>query len=328
MGRMGCRAGASISVAVAVVLWSAIAGAEAKTASAPANPVTHLPYIFGIAVDRSNPNNLLLATRAGLYRASPDGSAVRVSVSEDALWDLVPHPQIANVLYAIGIPEGGTKRGVIVSRDYGHTWRHLDQVKHRPRQFWRIDLDKTSSKTIYGLSHNLWVNLGGGGKWVRTGPLPDWGYDIAVSSLDAKRIYLATPGGLYTSTDGGRSWLPAFAGMCSQPITVVETGADGMLYAFSTCDGLIRANEHTGTWIVLNDDFGGCIIQHLAIDPTNSDRIYVVLGCNRILLSHDRGHSWKAFGSDQVSVPNCVSAQNYGADFYRRSWNQYAIAKW
>lgn len=283
-------------------------GARAAPESASQSvPVEQLPYILDIAVDQSDPSHLFLATRSGLYRAAPDGSAVRVSLSANVFWNLAPHPRLSNVLYALGIPESGRNLGIIVSRDSGRTWRQLGERDGKPFLFRRIEVSKADPSTIYGVGSDVRVSKDGGATWVRAGSTPDWPYDIAASSLDPDTVFVATFDGLHVSSDGGRSWRDASADLCRQPVTVVETSSDGVVYAFSTCDGLLKGSERTGEWVAVNSQFGGCVIQHLAIDPVNSDTIYAVVRCNRVLVSNDAGRTWRALGSQQTPAPRCVT---------------------
>ena len=49
---------------------------------------TRIPYIFDIVPDPSEPGSVLLATRAGLYRARQDGTAERISHTQNPFWSL------------------------------------------------------------------------------------------------------------------------------------------------------------------------------------------------------------------------------------------------
>ncbi len=302
-----------VGKALALVALMAAGGSWAVKAVAMPGPdriiVAQLPSILDIAVDRSDPSYFFLTTRSGLYRVASDGTAARVSVSRNVFWTLAPHPRLSNVLYARGIPESGENVGVIILRDSGRTWRQLSSEGERPPVFRSIDVSTADPDILYGLGHNLWVSRDGGGTWEKAGYAPDWPYyDVAASSLDPEILYVATFDGLHVSADGGRSWRQAFAGLCRQPVPVVETASHGVLYAFSTCDGLIKASEQTGEWVTVNNGFGGCIVQHLAIDPVNSDRIYAVFRCNKVLASNDSGWTWSALGSKQIMVPKGVAA--------------------
>ena len=286
--------------------WAIPADAEGLLAS-DRIPLSDIPFIFDITVDISRPSSVLLATRAGLYRAIPDGTAVRVSNGSRPFWSVASHPFLPSVLFANGISDSGDSVGLLVSRDSGENWEGPVGDGPGRRYFRMIDVRKAEPAVIYGLADDLWASRDGGRSWTRAGPAPAWTIDIAVSSLEVETVYAATNSGVMVSDDGGRSWKEFDGETCLQPVTAVETGADGVLYAFSLCRGLLRADERTRQWVVASAEFGGCIIQHLAVDPTDSNRLYAVERCHKVLASADGGRSWKILGSRKAWVPVCTT---------------------
>lgn len=294
-------------IALIVAGSSTIARAATSPPPTPFNS-QQLGLILDIAVDREDPSHLYVATRSGLYRLGLDGSARRKSVSRNVFWSIVSHPVRANILFARGILARGENLGIIVSQDSGETWSELARGSERPRFFRAFDVSKADPQTMYGLRYDVWVSRDGGRTGTVSGQAPDWPiYDVAASSLDPDTVYVASFDGLYVSTDAGRSWSDAVADQCNQPVTAVESGSDGIVYLFSTCQGLLKGNERSGEWSIVNQGFGGCVIQHLAIDPRNNERIYAVVRCNRILASDNGGRNWVAIGTDRMVVSDCVS---------------------
>ena len=292
---------------VAVVLVAALnsvarADVTSKTDSIP---LEGLDYIFDLAVDRADSRHLLLATGSGIFRSAPDGMANRVSRSRNGFWNLAAHPTESEVLLARGIPDDGQIPAIVVSRDSGRTWHRVAGSPAGSVLLRKIDISKALPETIYGVNSDLWVSRNGSESWVRIGSLPDRVIDIAASSLDADTVYAATLSGVMVSLDGGRSWREFSAGAYLGPVTVIESGWDGAVYVFSLSVGLLKTDERIGGWTVVNDNFGGCIIQHLAIDPVDKDRLYAVLQCNAIVASSDGGRTWGVFGSAEKALPAC-----------------------
>lgn len=322
---MACWLGNARMIAAVAATVIAVSGAG-RVATSDATPLPQYPYIFDIAVDPADSAQVLLATRSGIYRAGPDGAAVRISVSQYRFWRLVPHPSRANVFYATGLPASGKNRGLLVSQDSGRTWRHTAEDDKAPFQFRKFDVSKAEPQVIYALRHQIRVSRDEGKHWAITGSPPGRPYDIAASSLNADTIYVGTAIGLFISTDGGRSWKTAFPWLCGQPVTVVESGADGVVYAFSICGKLIRGDERTGEWVIVNEDFGGCIIQHLAVTPLNRNVLYGVERCNRTLTSTDGGRSWKVLGSAEPGLPSCPT-NPYGDSAPLDEWIEWLHSK-
>lgn len=293
-------------VILVILAASLVVGpAAGETVEVRPVPLSEVPYILDIAVDRSDSAHVLLATSSGVYRATTDGTAVRVSISRNPFWNLVPHPLLGSVLYATGLPANGQNRGIIKSTDSGRTWRHTIGKDETVLRFHKIDISKVDPEIIYGLRDYVWVSRDGGTTWLRTGLPPGQPYDIAASSVDAAKVYVATADGLFVSTDAGRSWMNALPELCGQRVTMVETSADGVVYAFALCGSMARGDERTGEWVVVNDEFDGCIIQHIAIDPSNGGTLYAVERCNNVMTSTDGGRTWRVLGANAVGLPRC-----------------------
>ncbi len=269
--------------------------------------VDRLPYIFDIAVDRDDSSYLLLATSGGLYRASMDGTALRVSSQLNSIWSLALNPSDPSIIYAAGVSDKGQSVGIHITRDRGHTWHQLGNNGSERIYFRTIDVSVADPAIVYGVGNRLWASDDGGRNWKQTETSPFWIIDLAASSLDVRTVYAATHSGVLSSTDGGASWRVPKGVTCRQPVTAIDSGPEGVVYAFSLCAGLLRGDERTGNWVVANAGFGGCIVQHLAVDPWISSRVFAVLGCRKVLVSGDAGLTWRGLGSQQAWKPDCVT---------------------
>ena len=304
------RAVAITAIAVIVCSFGAakqLSAAEAGLRSSPVS-VDNLPYIFDIVADPSEPGSVLLATRAGLYRARQDGAAERISRNPNPLWSLSLDVEDAARLYARGISEDGQSVGVLVSKDRGRTWSRLASPRGVPKHLQIIEVSKAVPSTIYGIGNignEVWRSVDNGRRWASSGRPPSRIIDLAASAIDPRRMFAATMSDVWVSDDGGLSWKPARAARCRQPALAVDSGTDGTVYAFSLCEGLIRGDEITKSWTVVNGRFGGCIVQHLAVEPGNSNHVYAVLRCRKVLASTDSAVTWREFGSVEIWKPNC-----------------------
>ncbi|TIN09035.1 hypothetical protein [Mesorhizobium sp.] len=104
------------------------------------------------------------------------------------------------------------------------------------------------------------------------GPLPEKLIDLAASAKDTDTIYAATEGGLSVSRDGGQTWETIVDGA---PVSLVEVTADGSVYAFVVGRGLVRSAEAALNFAPLSSGLSDRILLHLAVDPTDKDRIFV-----------------------------------------------------
>jgi hypothetical protein len=127
------------------------------------------------------------------------------------------------------------------------------------------------------------------------GPARDGLIDLAASARDVDRLFAATEQGLAVSRDGGESWQPDPS--LRQPVSMVETTADGAVYAFMLGSGLMRAEEPSLDWQALSNGFGDRYLLHLAVDPYNHDRFFASTQHNEMLASGDGGRTWRAIAA-------------------------------
>lgn len=292
----------SISLMLLAVMLTGVAIAVAiayafQPQSPQSFPLAELPrhtHIHGIAVDREDPSRLFLATHHGFFMVHPDGTAERVSQTRDDFMGFTPHPADPSIFYASGHPATGGNLGFIASEDRGQTWRQLSEGANGPVDFHQMDVSKADPDVIYGVYRGLQVSRDGGHTWRMVGPAPEGLIDLAASAVDPDTLFAATEEGLWASADGGSTW--ELFGFRGQPVTVIETTEDGHLYAFVVGAGLLRGEEGSPTWETLRADFGDRVAIHLAVDPTDPDRLYLVTQHSEVLASEDAGATWQPFG--------------------------------
>ena len=249
-------------------------------------------HIHGLAVDRTDPAFLFIATHHGLYRAGPDGKAERVSIVQDFM-GFNAHPSEPGTLLASGHPAGGGNLGFIASSDGGKTWTEISPGVDGRVDFHQMSVSPADPETIYGAYGKLQVSHDGGKSWSIAAPLPDRLIDLAGSTLRDYMLYAATEAGLSVSHDGGVTW----QGLIDDaPVTMVYTATDGTIYAFVYGQGLVSAKEAVFDFAPVSSDWGNRFLLHLAADPKDPARLYAATGENEVLQSTDGGKSWSPFG--------------------------------
>jgi photosystem II stability/assembly factor-like uncharacterized protein len=286
---------ALVMAILALAALGPMAGAAAGEATTLAQ-LSQATHFHGIAVDRTDPARLFLATHHGFFLVAADGTATLLSPVQDFM-GFTPHPSDPQVLYASGHPAGGGNLGLIRSTDGGVTWVQVSPGVGGPVDFHQMDVSQADPNVIYGNFHGLQVSRDGGKSWAMSGAVPDGLIDLAASSVSADRVYAATKsGGLQVSDDAGASWRPAYPAI--NPVSMVQAGPAGTLFMFVLGEGLLAAAESDpGTWQTVNNDFGESYILHLAIDPADPARMFAVTGESEVLASGDGGKTWRPFGT-------------------------------
>jgi photosystem II stability/assembly factor-like uncharacterized protein len=257
--------------------------------------ISEITHVHGIAVDPRDPSRLFLATHDGVFLASLDGTAERVSDDRNDYMGFTPHPGDTNTLYASGHPAGGGNMGFIVSRDGGLTWQQISAGAGGPVDFHAMDVSAADPDVIYGLYGTIQVSRDGGQTWEIAGAPPGDVFDIAASAVTPDIVYAATRGGLMVSRDGARSW--EATGPAGQPATMVQVAPNGSVYAFVYGTGLTKAPGVGLTWQPVSTGFGQGFLVHLAIDRSNPSRMFAVDNEGQVLASTDGGHNWASLGS-------------------------------
>jgi photosystem II stability/assembly factor-like uncharacterized protein len=233
---------------------------------------------------------LFLATHTGLYLATSDGYARPVSETRVDFMGFTPHPTDAGILFASGHPAAGGNLGFIVSRDGGATWQSVSSGAGGPVDFHAMDVSSANPDVLYGLYGTIQISRDGGETWAVSGAPPADVFDLAASALDPDLVYAATRNGLMVSRDGAKSWQPT--GPENQPATMVQVGPDGSVFAFIYGYGLVKAPGSALNWHLVNGGFGERALLHMAIDPTNPERMFAVADDGRIIASTDGGETW------------------------------------
>lgn len=280
--------GMLVASLIAATSTGSAAGAEAVSVS----QLKERTHIHGLAVDRENSQKLLIATHHGLFRAGSDGTAELISPVQDFM-GFTPDPSDPRSLYASGHPAGGGNLGFIASADNGVTWNQVSPGADGPVDFHQMTVSSADPQVLYGAYGALQVSRDAGKTWSVVGPLPEKLIDLAASAKDADTIYAATEGGLSVSRDGGQTWETIVDGA---PVSLVEVTADGTVYAFVVGRGLVRSAEAALNFAPLSSGLSDRILLHLAVDPTDKDRIFVASHQSDILASTDGGANWTELG--------------------------------
>ena len=284
---------AILFAAGAALAWAASQLSPAEAQTLPVSELAAHTHVHGLAVDRNDPDTLLIATHHGLFRAGPDGKAERVSVVQDFM-GFNSHPSDPNTLYASGHPAEGGNLGFIASTDGGRTWQQISPGANGPVDFHQMTVSPADPQRIYGAYGALQASNDGGNTWTMVAPLPDKLIDLAASAKDARTLYPATEGGLLVSRDGGATWQAVLEGA---PASMVEVAPDGRLYAFMLGRGLLASAEDSLEFETVSGEWGNVFLLHLAIDPEDPRRLFGATQAGVVLASTDGGRTWKPFGA-------------------------------
>lgn len=299
-----------------------------------------------VAVSAASPNKVFAGTR---------GDGVWLSEDFGATWKkpcygkrgpgkvrcLTIDPLDANTLYA-----GTEPIDVFVSRDGARSWERLDSVWNIP---WvstvtypvavvephvrDITIDPKNPQTMYvALQVGYMLKTTDGGK---TWELLNKNLDCDVHTIvlhpnDSNKIFIATGGhdcragkapgrALYSSSDGGKNWLPMaveFKEEYSVPLAIHPNKANVIYSAVANGQPgqwrrretgaeafLIQSTDSGNSWNKLEGEISKAsksFVESLTFDPANADRMYAAQRNGDLFGSEDSGDSWSKLN---INVP-------------------------
>lgn len=283
-------------IAAAAFAVGLVGASAAVGAAETLNELLQRTHVHGLAVDRGDPEWLLVATHHGLYAADPDGRVEQVSPRQDDLMGFAAHPTEPDVLYASGHPLGGGNLGVIRSDDGGRSWTFLSPGANGPVDFHQMTVSAADPSVLYGIYGDLQASTDGGERWEIVGPAPQGVIALAASSLSADLLYAGTERGILISRDGGQSWDPGH--MIAAPVTALEVTPDGVVYAYMIGQGFLRLEEEKfPRWQRLAEELSDDPVLHIASDPADPSRLFAATMRGTVLRSDDGGASWSTLAS-------------------------------
>ncbi|MGB9232885.1 MAG: glycoside hydrolase [Terriglobales bacterium] len=254
--------------------------------------------IGAIAVAPSDPNIVYVASGEGLHR--PDlsvGNGVYKSTDAGKTWThlglgdsqqipaLAIDPRDPSRVFAavLGHPYGpNDERGIYRSSDGGQTWQKV-LSKDENTGGSDVEIDPSNPDVIYA---SMWE--------AREGPWEDY------------NDFNGTNGGLFKSTDNGRTWRPLTNGLpkdIAQVYVAIAPGNPRRLYATVAAAsdklGFYRSDDAGENWSQVTADprpagrIGGGDLPIPKVDPRNPDIVYVASTVT--MRSADGGETWSSF---------------------------------
>lgn len=249
--------------------------------------------IGDIAIDPRNPDHVWIGTgEANLRNSVSFGSGMYYSGDGGKSWEhrgldqtmtisrIVLDPRDANRVFvaAVGHPFGpNPERGVFLSTDAGKNWQKVLYIDDRHGAS-DIDIDPSNPDIVFA---GMW-------KFDRK----PWRYDSG-----------STQGGLFKSTDGGKTWrkitrgLPALMGRVG--VKVAPDNPKIVYVIAETKDGtLFRSTDGGESFETVSKDKSlvarGYYYCDLRVDPKDENRVYVLESA--IQVSDDAGKTFRRIG--------------------------------
>jgi hypothetical protein len=237
----------------------------ALTPAGAAGAVPRAKWYWSLVVSPSNPNTLLLGTSTGLYCSSDAGKTWHAAGLDGV--NATSLVQAGNTIFIGGVRRSPGAKPVVVERgayisargpgvlaastDEGETWQQL-----HPRGLPSLDVQA-----------------------------------LAVDPANARALY-AVPraGGVYRSTDGGRSFKLVTPKVGGTPWALAVTQSGHLIAGDMTTGSYLSARGKTWQHTPFIDPQGTFMVMEYAVQPTDLKRI--LMTSYGVVMSTDSGKSW------------------------------------
>lgn len=283
----------------------------------PIGPTNLHGRSLSVAINPQNKNTVYLGTASGgLWRSygggfGGDWEMVNTGYPALGMGAIVIDPADTNVMYLgtgevyrylgatggliIRTTRGSYGLGILKTTDGGATWsKSLDWTYQQQRGVQAMKLNPLNSSTVWAATtEGMYKSTDAGGSWNNVWPVI-MATDVVVHGTDTNRVLgafgnLNTPSaGVYTTTDGGASWLPV-AGLPpysgKTQLHAYQSNPD-WVYA-SVCDSttgigaLWRTTNFGSSWTQMSNSstngiFGvqGWYSHYAAVHPTDSSQVF------------------------------------------------------
>jgi photosystem II stability/assembly factor-like uncharacterized protein len=269
-------------------------------------------YPRSLLIDFSNPQNLYLDTNRGNGCYFADNLLFK-SADGGATWNNGISPQYSGcILGGFFGPSGGLKAmdptnpatlyvaedddgdgewQLLKTTDGGATWNSLGDFPNNIQAgVWALAIDPTMPTTIYAA-------------------VDDFGTYTDPTTLPSGI------GGVYKTTDGGMTWNSIGLSGAAVNLVVIAPGQTNILYAATMGDytfprgfrGLFKSTDSGATWSAIHAGLDtliamGANITAIAIDPTNSNLLYLGVSGGGVFKSSDGGATWIPFNAGLANV--------------------------
>jgi photosystem II stability/assembly factor-like uncharacterized protein len=289
--------------------------------------------VICLGIDPLHPSILYAGTDDGVFRsgdgaahwASPSSALIGTEVSCLAVDKVSP-----STLYA------GTSSGVFASSDSGTTWAKAS-TGLTSLTVQSLAIDPVTASTLYaGTANGVFLSTNSGTTWIAASSgLVDKDVNcLVIDPVSPSTLYAGTASGVCRSTDGGSGWTRPSNELSNAIVLTVaiDPTAPSVLYAGTLFLGLLKSNNHAGTWqwsqeglyvshvkvlatnpgpprtflvgtwtglFYYSEDHGGSwgvmtmpLVQDIVIDPVTPSTVYAASSFYGVLRSSDRGDSW------------------------------------
>ncbi len=249
-------------------------------------------HAHGLAVDRSNPDNLYIATHDGLYLLKTGSSTelFSVGVARDDYMGFTAHPSDGTIFFSSGHPRTGGNIGFQKSTDSGKSWQKVSGGLEGPVDFHTMTVSFANPDIVYGSFKGKLQRSTDGGKNWEAFPLPFIPVGFATDKADANLVYAASPQGLFKSEDQGKTWKPLADSTKTGQVSALAMSA-ARVVMYSEKMGM-SVTDDEGQFVPAKVSLNGATPLYADFSPSQNEIGYLITETHSVFKTEDGGKTW------------------------------------
>lgn len=277
------------------------------------NGLPQSPFIYGLAVDPSNPD-IIYAGMRGLYRSDDGGENWSLIGLEDKYiyWGLrIDTSNHDNIFVGTG------SDGVYKTVDGGNNWENIsDGLPNVP--VYDVKLNPQNSTTLFCATYRggVFTSQNSGAKWsemsVNTRHRIQ---DIDIATDNQGIMYAATIyGGIFKSVDMGNSWMQKNSGIerLYATFVIIDPSNSNTVYCHSGSD-FYKSMNGGESWETINTGIESVYRISITISPSHPNVLFA--GTSKGLFKTENGgDSWERIGFEDKWIGGPIAVHPRSAD--------------
>ena len=286
------------------------------------DPLSQCPIgsITSLIIDPSNSQILYAAsyTESGIFKTTDGGAhwTQMFSGGTGLPIFLALDPTNPQVLYAGTYSSSDTPGGLFKTTNGGQSWLPISEGLTLGRGIaplvfspYAFVIDRVNSQILYVATYGgVFKSTNGGMNWIHlnSGSSPIFASALAIDPTNTQVLYAAADGGVLKSVDGGGNWKTVEDGLPRSPwALVVDFQNSQTLYAATYGEGgVYKSTDGGSTWKAANAGLTDVQVNDIAIDPRNSQTLYVALAVAGLQKSRSGGDKFVAIDSVESRLYN------------------------
>lgn len=262
--------------------------------------------VGAVTVAPSNPDIIYAGLIGGPVYKSTDCGDTWSAVGTEAhqFRGLAVHPTDPSLLCAVTDGEG-----ILKSTNGGMTWSPINSGLPNQMRCTKM-VTSRKYKAVWAIldTRAIYASFDDANSWIQLAGISGYPTDFEISGADDKTLFMVNSD-VYKSIDLGFTWIPmnaAPSGHTIGQIAVDPQNPNVMFISDSTDYTIRRSTDGGSTWQIVftvpaNPVWGHRTVTDIAIDPSNSQRIY--LGTyNYPWKSEDSGNTWTKLSNLEYTV--------------------------